>query len=320
MSNETHTPALENRSMSAVTDIQRKKNIKRVQLKYVKIGLLFLGPTVALLFLTTIYPLIYALYLSFRQFNLAKAFIPRVFVGLQNYIEVLSSERFYNSIWVTIKICAIAISVEFILGFALALLLTQKLRGMRVLRTLFMIPMMISPVVVGLIWLFFYYPGLGYLNYFLDFINIAPLQWLGDKNVALYSICIADIWEWTPFVMLGIAAGLHGLPTEPFEAAKIDGCSRFETLFHITIPMLKPTLITLFFIRMIDCFKIYDIIFVLTKGGPGTTTEAVSFYIYREGFTLWRMGLGAAASFFVLIMITMLCMFFIKTLSAEGEE
>jgi len=284
----------------------------------IKIVLLFLGPAMVVLFFTTIYPLVYAAILSFKQYNLAKPFIPRVFVGVRNYVDLLTNSRFYHSLLVTFKFMAISISIEFILGFALALLLTQNLKGMRAIRTLFMVPMMISPVVVGLIWLFFYYPGLGYLNYFLGFLNIPPLKWLGDENVALYSIAIADIWEWTPFVMLGVAAGLHGLPVEPFEAARIDGCSKLQTLHHITIPMLKPVLISLFLLRAIDCFKLYDIVFVLTKGGPGTTTEVVSFYIYREGFTLWRMGYGAAASFIVLAVIVGFSTLFIRTLKAEG--
>ena len=291
-----------------------------VRTKYLKIILIFLGPAVIVLFLTTIYPLIYSLILSFKQYNLAKPFIPRTFVGLSNYVSLLTSSRFFGSLLTTFKLMAIVISMEFVLGFAMALLLTQKLRGMRVLRTFFMIPMMISPVVVGLIWLFFYYPGLGYLNYFLSFLGVSALQWLGDPKVALYSIAIADIWEWTPFMMLGIAAGLHGLPIEPYEAARIDGCSKTQTLFYVTIPMLKPVLISLLLLRSIDCFKLYDIIFVLTKGGPGTTTEVASFYIYREGFTLWRMGYGAAASFIVLAIIVVGCTLFIRTLKAEGGQ
>jgi len=294
--------------------------VNRARLSDVKMILLFLGPALAVLFFTTIYPLIYAAVLSFRQYNLAKPYIPRIFVGISHYVSLLSSGRFFNSLYVTFKLMALAISVELILGFALALLLTQKLRGMRVIRTLFMIPMMISPVVVGLIWLFFYYPGLGYLNYFLSFLNVGPLRWLGGPNVALYSIAIADIWQWTPFVMLGVAAGLHALPIEPFEAARIDGCSKLQTLFHVTIPLLKPVLISLFLLRSIDCFKLYDIVFVLTKGGPGTTTEVVSFYIYREGFTLWRMGYGAAASFIVLAVIVGFSTLFIRTLKAEAKR
>lgn len=121
-------------------------------------------------------------------------------------------------------------------------------------------------------------------------------------------------------MMLGIASGIHSLPSEPFEAATVDGCSKFQMLFRITIPMLKPVLISLVLLRFIDCFKLYDLVFVLTKGGPGTSTEVVSFFIYREGFTLWRMGYGAAASFIVLIVIILASTLFIKTLKAEGVE
>ncbi len=282
-----------------------------------KIGAIFLLPAVLVLFLTTIYPLLYSLYLSFRQYNLAKPFIPRIFVGFRNYAELLQSPGFFHSLVVTFKLMAVAISVEFVLGFALALLLTQKLPGMPFVRTLFMIPMMISPIVAALIWLFLYFPGMGYLNYFLEFLHVGNVPWITGENVALYSIALVDIWQWTPFVMLGVAAGLQSLPQEPLEAAVVDGNSRLQVLIYLTIPQLKPILASLFLLRAIDCFKIYDVIFVLTKGGPGDKTESLSFYIYREGFTLWNMGVGAAASFISLIIITVMITLFIRTIKEE---
>ncbi|HXT09698.1 MAG TPA: sugar ABC transporter permease [Roseiarcus sp.] len=282
-----------------------------------KIAGIFLLPALVVLFVTTIFPLLYSFNLSFRQFNLAKPFIPRIFVGLQNYKTLLQDNGFYHSLFVTFKVMVVAISVEFVLGFALALLLTQKLRGMGFIRTLFMIPMMMSSIVVSLIWLFLYFPGMGYLNYFLNFLHVADVPWITGENVALYSIALVDIWQWTPFVMLGIAAGLQSLPQEPLEAAMVDGNSRLQVLTHLTIPQLKPILASLFFLRAIDCFKIYDVIFVLTKGGPGDSTESLSFYIYREGFTLWQMGFGAAASFVALIIMTVLITLFIRTIKEE---
>jgi len=282
-----------------------------------KIAAIFLLPALVVLFVTTIYPLLYSLNLSFHQFNLAKPFIPRIFIGLQNYATLLHDSGFYHSLFITFKLMVVAISVEFILGFALALLLTQKLRGMGFIRTLFMIPMMMSSIVVSLIWLFLYFPGMGYLNYFLNFLNVANVPWITGENVAIYSIALVDIWQWTPFVMLGIAAGLQSLPQEPLEAAMVDGNSSWQVLRYLTIPQLKPILASLFFLRAIDCFKIYDVIFVLTKGGPGDSTESLSFYIYREGFTLWNMGLGAAASFIALIIITVLITFFIRTMKQD---
>ncbi len=290
-------------------DFARRRNVK--------IAAIFLAPAIVVLFAITIYPLLYSLVLSFRQYNLAKPFIPRVFVGLQNYSELLRSSRFYHSLFVTFELMAIAISIEFILGFALALLLTQKLRGMGFIRTLFMVPMMMSSIVVALMWLFLYFPGLGYLNYFLNLLNIASVPWITGENVALYSIAAVDIWQWTPFVMLGIAAGLQSLPQEPLEAAMVDGNTRLQVLTHLTIPQLKPILTSLFFLRAIDCFKIYDVIYVLTKGGPGDSTESLSFYIYREGFTLWQMGIGAASSFISLAIITVLITLFIRTMKED---
>jgi multiple sugar transport system permease protein len=188
---------------------------------------------------------------------------------------------------------------------------------MGVARTLLLIPMMISPVIVGLVWLFLYFPELGYLNYFLSLVGLSGIGWITTTNWALWAIAIADIWQWTPFIMMGTAAALHSLSPEPYEAAMIDGNSRWDVFWRVTLPQLKPVLISLMFLRAIDAFKIYDIIFVLTKGGPGDSTEVLSMFIYRESFTFWRMGMGAAASFVSLAIISVLVTFFFKSLNRD---
>ena len=282
------------------------------------IAAFFLLPTAAVLFLTTIYPMLYALYLSFRNYDLAKPFIPRIFVGLANYREVLTSSPFLHSLVVTFKLMAMTLSVQFVLGVAMALLFTQKLRGMAIVRTMLLIPMMISPVIVGLVWLFLYFPELGYLNYFLSLVGLDPIPWITSTEWALTAIAIADIWQWTPFVMMGTAAALQSLSPEPYEAARIDGNSTVDVFLHVTLPQLKPVLISLLFLRAIDAFKIYDIIFVLTKGGPGDSTETIALYIYRQSFTFWRMGVGAAASFVSLIIISVLITLFFKSMQKSA--
>ncbi len=282
-----------------------------------RIFLTFMVPAIVVLFCTTIYPMIYAGYLSFRSYDLAKLFVPRVFVGWANYREILSSSEFLHTLIVTFKLMAMTLSVQLVLGVGIALLVTQRLPGMAVARTLLLIPMMISPVIVGLVWLFLYFPELGYLNYFLGFLGIDPIAWITSTDWALWAIAIADIWQWTPFVMMGTAAALTNLSPEPYEAAMIDGNSRLQVFWHITLPQLKPVLISLMFLRAIDAFKIYDIIFVLTKGGPGDTTEVLSMFIYRQSFTFWRMGVGAAASFVSLIIIVVLITLFFKSLSRD---
>lgn len=282
-----------------------------------RIFLVFLLPVVAVLFLTTIYPMLYAGWLSFRNYDLAKPFIPRIFVGTANYAEVLGSGAFLHALITTLKLMAMTLSVQLVLGVGIALLVTQKLPGMGLARTLLLIPMMISPVIVGLVWLFLYFPELGYLNYFLSLVGIDPVGWITTTDWALWAIAIADIWQWTPFVMMGVAAALHSLSPEPYEAAKIDGNSRLDVFWRVTLPQLKPVLISLMFLRAIDAFKIYDIIFVLTKGGPADATEVLSLYIYRQSFTFWRMGLGAAASFVSLILITILITLFFRSLQRD---
>ena len=284
-----------------------------------RIFLIFLLPAMLVLFLTTIYPMIYAGYLSFRSYDLAKLFVPRVFVGWANYKEILSSSEFIHTLTVTFKLMAMTLSVQLVLGVGIALLVTQRLPGMGIARTLLLIPMMISPVIVGPVWLFLYFPELGYLNYFLSFFGIDPIAWITSTQWALWAIAIADIWQWTPFIMMGTAAALTSLSPEPFEAAKIDGNSRWEVFRYVTLPQLKPVLISLMFLRAIDAFKIYDIIFVLTKGGPGDTTEVLSMFIYRQSFTFWRMGVGAAASFVSLIIIVILITLFFKSLNRDEQ-
>ena len=282
-----------------------------------RIFLIFLLPAMLVLFLTTIYPMLYAGYLSFRSYDLAKLFVPRVFVGWSNYREILGSSEFLHALITTFKLMAMTLSVQLVLGVGIALIVTQKLPGMPLARTLLMIPMMISPVIVGLVWLFLYFPELGYLNYFLSFLGLDSIPWITSTDWALWAIAIADIWQWTPFVMMGTAAALQSLSPEPYEAAMIDGNSRWDVFARVTLPQLKPVLISLMFLRAIDAFKIYDIIFVLTKGGPGDSTEVLSMFIYRQSFTFWRMGVGAAASFVSLVIIVVLITLFFKSLNRD---
>ena len=282
--------------------------------------MIFLLPAMLVLFFTTIYPMIYAGYLSFRSYDLAKPFVPRMFVGLSNYETVLTSSDFLNALKITFQLMAITLTIQLVVGVGLALLVTQKLPGMGLARTLLLIPMMISPVIVGLVWLFLYFPELGYLNYFLSFIGVNAIPWITSPDWALWAIAIADIWQWTPFIMMGTAAALTSLSPEPYEAARIDGNTRWQVFRYVTLPQLKPVLVSLLFLRAIDAFKIYDIIFVLTKGGPGDSTEVLSLYIYRQSFTFWQMGVGAAASWVSLIIIVVLITLFFKSLNRDSAQ
>lgn len=279
-----------------------------------KIFAIFLLPAMLVLFLTTLYPMLYAGYLSFRSYDLAKLFVPRVFVGWSNYQQVLGGGEFLHALKITFQLMAITLSVQLVVGVSLALLVTSRLPGMGLIRSLLLIPMMISPVIVGLVWLFLYFPELGYLNYALSLLGINPIPWITSPDWSLWAIAIADIWQWTPFIMMGTAAALTSLSPEPYEAARIDGNSAWQVFWHVSLPQLKPVLVSLLFLRAIDAFKIYEIIFVLTKGGPGDSTEVLSLYIYRQSFTFWQMGVGAAASFLSLAIIIVLITLFFKSL------
>ncbi|MBS7649707.1 sugar ABC transporter permease, partial [Candidatus Bathyarchaeota archaeon] len=184
----------------------------------------------------------------------------------------------------TLKFVSIAVALEFTLGFILALILNQDIRGGRIYRFICILPMMLMPTIIGFIWKFLYHGDIGLINYVLSFLGIQRRPWLGNADTAMYAIILTDVWQWTPFCFLVLLAGLQSLPIEPFEAAKIDGASRWLIFKNITIPLLKPSIIVALLFRTIDSFKIFDLIYVMTHGGPGNATMVMSLYIYRWAF------------------------------------
>jgi multiple sugar transport system permease protein len=193
--------------------------------------------------------------------------------------------------------------VQLLLGMGIALLLQRQVIARGLLRTALLLPMMTTPVVVGLIWRFMYNPTQGILNYLLGQVGLPTPNWLGSLQTGFIAVMIADIWEWTPFMVLILLAALQTLPQEPFEAAAIDGASAWQAFLHITLPLLRPTIVVAVLIRAIDSFKTFDLVYVLTNGGPGTSTETLSFYTYKWGFKFFQMGYASALSFVMLIMV-----------------
>ena len=264
---------------------------------------LFLAPALAVLGVALLYPIGYMIYASFLDWNPSQRIGEAEFVGLRNYTALLADDRFRESFWVTIKFAALVVSIEMVLGVGLALLLDRPLRGMSVLRTVFILPMMIAPIVVGLMWRYMYHPTVGTLNRLLADIGLPPAPWLSDGNWAFASIVIADVWQWTPFIFILSLAALQSLPRSALEAARIDGASSWQQIVHIKLPLMMPVLIVTLLLRLIDAFKVLEVILVLTNGGPGLSTEILSLRIARTAQEFRELGQAAAMSNYLLLLL-----------------
>lgn len=266
----------------------------------------FIAPAVIIMGGACFYPVLYSIRLSFYDWSLGTDWGAREFVGLENYLRIFTDPSVYTSLGVTLTFAAAVVAAELVLGIVLALLVEQGVRGLSVFRTIFILPMMIAPVVVGLIWRYLYDTRFGLINYYLQKIGIEPQLWLASPNLALPSIIIADIWQWTPFIFIIILAGLQSLPSSAVEAARVDGCSTFQIIWNIKIPLLLPVITVALLLRMIDAFRVLEVIFIMTFGGPGLSTEVLSLHIYKTAFLSQRLGMASAISNFLLVVILIL--------------
>lgn len=262
---------------------------------------LFISPAFLVLFVILIYPLGYSFWLSFHDWTLYNFRTAIPFVGLQNYIQLLTNGEFFHSVGVTLIFMTGAIALEFILGMGLALLLNHDLWGKGVIRSLILLPMMVTNVVIGLTWRLLFNYQFGIINYYLGVLGIAPVQWLSSPTMAMPSIIIVDVWNTTSFVTLMLLAGLQSLPEEPFEAARIDGASAWQSFRYLTLPLLRPIILVALLWRIIDTFRIFDVVYLLTAGGPARATETVSLFVYRNGFQLFNLGYASAASYLMIL-------------------
>ncbi len=255
-------------------------------------GTRFLIPLVVILGLTSLYPTFYSLYMSFFDWNWGQRFN---FVGLSNYIELLGSERFQIALWNTFVFTIGAVAVELFLGMSLALVVNRLGRGAAVVRTLLLVPLMVSGIIVALIWKIILDPTIGPVNLVLRQMGIPALGFLGDPAMGMASVILVDTWWQTAFVFIVFSAGLQALPREPLEAAEVDGAGFFARLRYVMLPMLRPIILVIILFRTIDCMKVFAIIFGTTGGGPLTTTESVQVLAYRIAFKQTSMSLSMAA-------------------------
>ncbi|WP_281824960.1 carbohydrate ABC transporter permease [Jannaschia rubra] len=267
---------------------------------------LFLAPAVAVMAVALLYPIGYMIWASFLDWNPSQRIGEADFVGLRNYVDLLGDAAFRESFWVTIRFAAIVVAFEMVLGVGLALLLDRELRGMTLLRTVFILPMMIAPIVVGLVWRYMYHPTVGTFNRVLDDLGLPSAPWLSDGDWAFASVVIADVWQWTPFIFILSLAALQSLPRSAIEAARIDGATGWQMIRHIKIPLMMPVLIVTALLRMIDAFKVLEVILVLTNGGPGLSTEILALRISRTASEFRELGYAAAMSTLLLILLLVL--------------
>lgn len=265
---------------------------------------LFMAPAVIIMSIALIYPLGYMIWGSFRDWNPSQTIGEAEFVGLKNYVTLANDPNFHESLFVTLRFAFFVVSIEMLLGVGLALLLDRNIRGMSVLRTMFILPMMIAPVVVGLMWRYMYHPTDGTINRTLDSLGLSRVDWLGDH--ALTSVIIADIWQWTPFIFILSLAALQSLPRSTLEASRIDGATPWQQIIHIKLPLMMPVLIVTGLLRLIDAFKVLEVILVLTNGGPGLSTEILALRISRTATEFRELGVAAAMSNYLLLLLLIL--------------
>jgi multiple sugar transport system permease protein len=289
-------------------------------------GLAFIAPAGVFLLLVMGVPLAYVVQHSFYRENFVNPAAGSVFTGLGNYRSLLHSQEFWLSIRTTLLVVVGAVSIEFVLGLSLALLLRRVVAGRRVLIALVLIPAMMMPIAVGLIWRFMLDDGYGMVAYYLSKMGVTGPTGiftgsiLGTASTARAAIVVTDIWEWTPFMALVLLAGLLSLPEEPFEAAAVDGASGWQTFWHVTLPMLRTAVAVALLIRIADAMRILDVVFVMTNGGPANATQTAQLYTYRTGFEQFKTGL-AFAQVVVMVTITIgVCALIFRRITAQERR
>jgi multiple sugar transport system permease protein len=264
--------------------------------------ILFPLPAVLFVAAMMVFPVLYTLTLSFTNWNLTSGLPPR-FVGLKTYVSVLTEPRFWAALVRTFYFTAAAVAVETVLGIAWALILNREFLGKGLIKLLLLLPMVSTPVAIGIAWTLFYEPTIGVANWALKSIGLEPLKWLADKSLVIPSLVIVDVWQWTPMMALIVLAGLAGLSQEPYESARVDGANANQIFWRITLPMVSPVILTALVLRSIDALKTYDIIYAMTNGGPGFASETLNIYAYNLSFNYFRLGHASVVLFFLFAVV-----------------
>jgi multiple sugar transport system permease protein len=288
--------------MTETTHVETPRRQHRRQLSDNTIRWLFVAPTLLLLAAFAIYPFLRSLYISFTEYSVV-VHEPPVWIGLQNYIEILTDEQLWLYFTITGRYALVTVGLQTIVGFGLALLVRDRFKGSGFITTLMLVPMMISPVVVGMFWKLMYDPGFGIFNY-LTLQGGRGADWLGDSQLAFWAVVITDVWMWSPFVMLLCLSGLRAIPEYLYESAVIDRASSWFQFRRITVPSVTPLLLIAVLFRAVEAIKAFDLVWVLTKGGPGDSTELIAVNLYRQAFLgQFRTGRSAALAYIIWMII-----------------
>jgi len=264
----------------------------------------FIAPAVIVMFAGLAFPVFQSVYLSFYDWKIGTPLSSAEKVGFANYVRMFGDPDVLESLWVTIRFGFWTISIEMALGIALALLLEKPIRGASIFRTIFILPLMVSPVVVGLIWRYLFDARVGWINYYLgSWFGIEPQVWLGDADLAFFAIVLTDIWQWTPFIFIIVIAGLQALPSEVLEASRVDGANWWQQIFLVKLPMISSILVIALLMRLIDVFRALEVMYIMTGGGPGRATELMSLHIYNRAFDAQLLGYASAIAVLLIAIV-----------------
>ncbi|WP_292442416.1 carbohydrate ABC transporter permease [Mesorhizobium sp.] len=270
-----------------------------------------LAPAMLVLLTLTIFPSIYMIIAAATRIS-PNPDLPWQFAGADNFLRLLTDEQFHVGLWNTLVFTVFAVGTEFLFGLGLALLLDRYIRRLNFLKTILMLPMMLPPVAVAITWKLIYEPQFGVLNEIMFRLGLPLQAWAGDVRLAMFSVIVADVWQWTPFMFLLMLAGLASLPDEPYEAAAIDGASAWRQFWDLTLPFLKPVIAIALLLRIMDALRLFDLVFILTGGGPADRTKTLSLYIYQVAYRFADPSYAAAISLFVLFTTVAFSTWFIK--------
>ena len=280
---------------------------------------LFVAPAVVVMAVACLYPVLSAVRLGFFEWSMGTPWADARYAGLMSFEIAFSDPSVWRSLWTTLEFAAIGVAAEMVLGIALALALEGNVRGMAFFRSLFILPMMVAPIAVGLTWRYLFDAQFGLINAVLQAFGGAPRGWLADESLAFAAIIIADIWQWTPFVFIMVIAGLANVDQSVLEAARIDGARWWTTTMRVKLPMIAHVLAITLVMRLIDAFRVLEVIYVLTFGGPGESTEVLSLHIYKTAFIGQKLGAASAISVLLLVVVMALTWLALRMSNPLGD-
>ncbi len=271
---------------------------------FVERNLRYLFPLPAVLFVAVmmVFPVLYTLFLSFTNWNLTSG-MPLSVVGLRSYVRVLREARFLDAVGRTFLFTGLAVSAEVILGVIVALVLNRNFAGKGLVKLIMLLPLVATPVAIGIAWNLFFDPTIGLLNWVLKLAGLPPGGWVSEAHSVLPSLVVVDVWQWTPMIALIVLAGLASLSIEPYESARVDGASDTQIFLHITLPLVLPTVLTAMILRTIDALKTFDIIYAMTGGGPGYASETLNIMAFKYSFEYFRMGQSSVILVFLFLLV-----------------